>query len=461
MANEFGPWTLSAAEQARLEEYERLRTLIAKKGDGLDELLKRDKKDLGNVFIPKMYVNMPGLVCRAAADLILPETPKVTPLGTNAGSQDLQARIDVIAARSGIYSLCWRAMYWTAGLGDGFFVIADVAQTADGKGAQPVISFRRALNAIARNVRPEDPLFARAFLFKSAIGGSDLYSEFSAGKIKHRAFQDKKEVALPQGFTAEIETKETVPLAIHLAALRGDDSDEAFGESDFDGTEDFVFEISNRLRQVGRILDRHADPSLNVPGGILDESGTLDVRNKKVFERGVTGEGAEYMTWQSQLSEAYTEIDRLLKIIALLTETPLALWGLDQSGEAASGRALKFKLLAGLAKARRSGAMLKEALAEAFRLALRREDILNGRAPAEYILDVALSETFIADQIESAQFVQTLRAAKAMSIPSAVVAGQGMSGAALDKEVQEIEAEQQAEAPIGLDAARFGAGTGA
>jgi len=452
-SNSFGPWTLNAAESKRLDAYESLRKLVASNVGELDKLYGRDKQEQPTTHVPQMYVNAPGLVCRAAADLVLPEPPTIR---AKDGNQQVQARLDALALRSRLYSTCWRALYWVSALGDGYLTIADVPQ-GQAKAALPVITFRRAINALGRNVRTEDAAASRAFLFKGSAGGLDLYTEHVAGAIKHYAYKGAEKAALPEGYQAEIQTKENAPLCVHLAALRGDDSDEAFGESDFDGTEDFVFEISNRLRQVSRILDRHADPGMNVPDGALDENNKFDVRRRKVFERGVGGEGAEYITWQSQLQEAYAEMDRLLKIIGLLTETPLALWGLDENGEAESGRALKFKLLAGLGKARRSGHMLRERLAEAVVMCLRREDVIGNRTPQDYAVSVELSDKFIADEIETAQQVQTLRTSQGMSIRRAVQVGQGLTGDALEEEVAAIEQETQ-QASVGLESQRFGAG---
>jgi hypothetical protein len=187
---------------------------------------------------------------------------------------------------------------------------------------------------------------------------------------------------------------------------------------------------------------------MNVPGGTLDENSALDISRKKVFERDAAGMGAEYLVWQSQIEGAFMEIDRMVDLALMMTETPGVLFGRGGEGQAESGRALKFKLLSGLGKARRSGAMLKEALEEVARLALRREDILVGKTPGEYEIECVLPDTFIADEIETAQYVQALRAAGSMSVRRAVEVGQGLSGDELEAEVATIGEEAPA-APAG------------
>jgi len=447
MAANFGPWNLTAAENARLANYAALDDMVAGRVDTRDELYQRDLRESGSQFVklPQRYVNVASLVARAGADLLLPRPPLIKHPDTQ-----IQARVQAIARRSKLQWLAWRAAFWTSAHGDSFLSVSDVQQVkGDDASRVPVISLRRAVNSVARNVRPEDPPFARAFIFRSKLRDLDLYLEAIAGVSKWYAYRGAELVQLPAGYPPAIETKENVPLVIHIAAPRGDPSDEGFGEADSAGTDDHAFEIANRLRQVTKILDRHAEPAMNVPDGSIDETGKIDPRKAKVHERGVDGLGAEYIVWQSQLGEAYTEIDKVMDLLALLTETPTALWGRDKNGNVESGRALKFRLLAGLGKSRRMGGALKEGLAEAFRLALRREDILGGRQPGEYELSVDLSETFIADEQETTDKIAKLRQAGVMSVRAGVEEGQELSGADLDAEVQAIE-DEGGQAPVGF-----------
>jgi hypothetical protein len=440
---EFGPWQLSAAEESRLRNYERLKDLVCRNAAQYDPLYQRDKQEAVK-SIPQLWVDFPALVCRVAADLILPKEPIFS-----APDEAVTARLSALMQRSNIRKLAWRAVFWTAAQGDAFLVVADVAMSKGGR-PMPVLSLRRASGSVARNVRGEDSPLDRKFLFKSELDGVELYTEYLAGETRWHAYKGGQKVALPAGYTTPVETKDDIPLCVHLAALRGNDGDENFGESDFAGTEDMCFEVSNRLRQVGKILDRHSEPAMNVPDGSVDENAALNVRKKKVFERGVDGTGMEYVTWQSQLAEAYTEIDKLADLILLLTETPPALWGRDKNGQAESGRALKFRLLSGLGKARRTGGMLSEGLVAAARIALRREDILSGKAPGDYTdIECELSNTFIADELETADETAKLRSAGVMSVRQGV-ARTGLTGVKLDAELQAIADEAPPAAPLGV-----------
>lgn len=448
-SNLYGPWTLTIEEQNRLKEYERLQQLTSKKAKDADTIYLRDLVEAGIQKPAHLWVNLPSLVCRIAADLILSQPPCIE----DDSDPTIQERIDNIVKRSNLYTAVWRSIYWTAAQGDSYFVIAD---KAIGGKLLPCVALRRATGAIARNIRAEDSPANQAFLFRSCIAAGELYSEYLAGKINYTLFKDGKAITLPDTWKPSIETKEEVPLAIHVGSMRGDESDSGFGESDIKDIDELCFEISNRLRQCAKILDRHAEPPMNVPTGTLDENKAIDVRRVKAVEYDANGMGLSYATWQSQLSEAYTEIDNLIKIISIISETPLPLLGLDKGGQAESGRALKFRLLTGLGKARRNGNGLRSAILSTVRLALRREDILAGSPPGDYPnIDCDLAETFIADELETAEYVKNCRAANVMSIQQGVRITQDLTGEDADEEVERIKEEMSAQtAPVGLEAGR-------
>jgi hypothetical protein len=72
------------------------------------------------------------------------------------------------------------------------------------------------------------------------------------------------------------------------------------------------------------------------------------------------------MTWEGQLAAAYQQVDRLLDLMFITSETAPSAFGLDKFGIAESGRALRLRLLRTLAKINRKrlyyDAALKAAL---------------------------------------------------------------------------------------------------
>ena len=84
-------------------------------------------------------------------------------------------------------------------------------------------------------------------------------------------------------------------------------------------------EVSRRMRQAAKILQRHAELAMNVPGGIIDENAQFDPETKKVFSRDETGHGAEYVAYPSELQASYAEIDRLVYNLYGLTKQEIAI----------------------------------------------------------------------------------------------------------------------------------------
>jgi len=130
-----------------------------------------------------------------------------------------------------------------------------------------------------------------------------------------------------------------------------------YGISDYVDLKALMYAISKRMTRLDMILDKHGDPILAVPEGVLDENGKIKRESFGLIEV-ATGEGQtakpEYIVWDSKLESAFLEIERLVEFLFLTSETTKSAFGLDKDGGVAeSGRALKFKLLRTIAKKHR------------------------------------------------------------------------------------------------------------
>ena len=129
-----------------------------------------------------------------------------------------------------------------------------------------------------------------------------------------------------------------------------------FGFSDYADLISLFNAINKRLTRVDTILDKHGDPILAVPDGVLDEEGKVSRQSFGVIEV-PTGEAAgqkpEYIVWDAKLESAFKEIEALTEMMMMTSETSKAAFGMDKDGQAESGRALKFKLLRTIAKKHR------------------------------------------------------------------------------------------------------------
>jgi len=131
-----------------------------------------------------------------------------------------------------------------------------------------------------------------------------------------------------------------------------------FGLDDYHDLLPLMYAINNRLTKVDNVLDKHGDPILAVPEGVLDENGQV---NKQAFglieiASGETASKPEYIVWDAKLDATFSMIDKLLDFLFMTSETSASAFGMDKAGQAESGRALKFKMLRTLAKKHRKQA---------------------------------------------------------------------------------------------------------
>lgn len=146
-------------------------------------------------------------------------------------------------------------------------------------------------------------------------------------------------------------TKIDEPLLFHVPNWKA--GNRYFGISDYHDLDSLFYAINNRLTKTDNILDKHGDPILAVPSGILDEKGQVKKKALGVVEM---GEGEtnkpEYIVWDASLDNAFKQLESLIKMLFMTSEISPDVFGQGE-GQSDSGRALKYKLLRTLAKAAR------------------------------------------------------------------------------------------------------------
>ena len=129
--------------------------------------------------------------------------------------------------------------------------------------------------------------------------------------------------------------------------------DRHFGISDFYELDTIFYAINNRVSKVDNVLDKHGDPILMVPPGVMDEKGQVKKKALGVIEI-AEGENnkPEYIVWDASLDNAFKQIEKLVEFMYLIGEISPDILGVGQ-GVSDSGRALKFKLMRTIAKTAR------------------------------------------------------------------------------------------------------------
>lgn len=155
------------------------------------------------------------------------------------------------------------------------------------------------------------------------------------------------------GFVPQEETKIETSLIFHVPNVRDGNF---FGTSDYRDLEQLFFALNNRITKIDNILDKHSDPILAVPPGVIDEKGQVKKSALNMFVVDNENPGfnkPEYIVWNANLEWAFKEVDKIIDMLYMFSGIAPASTGYqsDQSaGQVASGRALKFQLLSTIRK---------------------------------------------------------------------------------------------------------------
>ncbi len=174
------------------------------------------------------------------------------------------------------------------------------------------------------------------------------------------------------------------PLVFHAPYKTVDD--DWRGISGIEKLESVLAAINDRLVQIDYILWKHSDPVAYGPDDIGEEDGTNAVRwGGKYIPVGKDDVTPGYMTWNSQLEGAFKELDMLLSLVFIQSETPQWLFGTvmagsDKGGTGTShtdGTAIKSRFMPILSKVRRIRTHMDKALRDALWTAMELENYAN------------------------------------------------------------------------------------
>lgn len=337
--------------------------------------MKIESEAFGREYAKLRYVvaNFPGLISRIIADLLFIEPPKIK---VEDGDQDW---VDELLSENKIRTLNYESALANSYFGDNLYKIRIGKRKPTDKKTTIIIEeqtplvYNPKINQFNVKGEPEEQELSWAIKVDDK---EYLRKEIhEPGKIYSKAFnlQDGKigtEVSLDtigvQGVKSEEVTQIDRSLLIHVPNWRAGNKNRVFGISDYNDLETLFFGINNRMTKIANVLDTHSDPILALPDGIVDEKGKVRKSKLGLFVR---PEGADdktdpkYITWDANLEWAFKEIEKMVEMTFMMSETSPDILGMGQ-GQAESGRALKLKLLRTLAKAQRKQLYYREALIE-------------------------------------------------------------------------------------------------
>lgn len=417
--------------------------------------------------------NLAGLICKKSADFLFGEAPTFS-AGKESDSEE-QRRLDEWVRTNNLPMKLQQSATGNAFRGDSFFKVR-WGQLWNGKVSEKFDPYRVIIELQnPKYVFPEtaegDATLIEAYhiAYPTAIKGSgedwilNVESHYP-NKIVYRKFR----MILTQGYLdeplewkiigeieserREFETGVPFPLVVHIPNYATDDSWE--GIDDISEHKPLFDELNRRLSAIATILDKHADPAIAVPAGVLgeDEYGnpTFVVGRDKVFE--VMGKDdviPQYITWNGQLQAAFEEIDRIVEMILINAEIPALALGKGESGTSGnSGLAIKFRLNSLLAKINRKRQFYDKGLKELFLICqLLEKSKLGSRANYDlFDVKIHFKDGLPKDEMEMANIMNIRTGGKpTISQKTALMLLDGLTEEQAEAEISRIEEEAKKE----------------
>ncbi len=214
------------------------------------------------------------------------------------------------------------------------------------------------------------------------------------------------------------------------------------GRSDYDGLIELQDSLHAANTQIGRVLAKHADPKLAAPDAMVDpQTGNLPAAAEVFFYRN-KDELPQYITWNAELASAMEDRKFALSALATVAEMPLSVLGVKDDSAVETAAKMRLAAAPALAKAARKAVVWRQAIVMAMTMAMESQ---AGIAPA-IPLGVEMRDGMPDDEVERANVIATLRAARSMSRKRSLQQ-QWLDPATVRDEEAELDAEAASQTP--------------
>lgn len=442
----------------RLEHYALYRLLFMGKHDEVYARVQSWVSKEADKAIVYIIANFAGLISKICADLLFGETIRVV---TGEEDSPEQQAIDSIVSDNNLHTVNHEMALSNSWRGDAVYKARFGKYRSWAEGEQAIIEsvpgqyFFPHLNGdniqemtgctLAWAKKQGDRQYLRKEIHLPGKIRNELWL-LDGSRIKYQvSLNTLNEYA---GLPEEQETGYPGLLVEHVPNWRLDDM--FWGISDYVDLESMFDELNNRVSKISRILDKHSDPKLILPPGLMK----YDERLKKWYidkedlqvvevEPSESGELPKYLVWDAQLEAAFKQIDKLLELLMMMSEVSPAAFGIDKNGVAESGRALRLRLLRTLAKVNRKKLYFDQGLKNIL-YAAQVLDVTHGRGSYEPIVPrIEWADGLPADPVEQSEVEANRLAAGNTSLESSVRRLDGLDGKDLQEEVERIRSGRQ------------------
>lgn len=306
--------------------------------------------------------NFAGLISKVCADMLFSEQIKL-----KANNKKTQEWLNALSFQNRLHTQNYESALANSRHGDAIYKIrtgkinpGDSEMTVIIEDITPSIYFPSLSQS---NIRAEPE--KKELAWKVDISGKTYLRKeiHTPGKIYNELYLMEGETIKAQvsidllnepGLTEEQDTKISKSLIIHVPNWR--DGSRYFGYDDYADLTGLFYALNNRMTKSENILDKHSDPILALPEGVLDEEGKVKKEAFHMFEIPSEGVGTpvkpEYIVWNASLEAAFKQVDKIIELLYMFSETSPDAFGMGD-GKVDSGRALKLRLMRTIAKVAR------------------------------------------------------------------------------------------------------------
>ena len=414
-------------------------------------------------------VNLPSIICKKSADFLFGEEFRV--YSGNGDNTPEQKAFDRFYEQNNLNILTYESALSNAYTGDAFIKVR-YGQEFGGmlpkeldkprvfiENVDPMTVFPETFKQDKSKVKAyhiavvqEDEEDEESYLYvESHYPSKILYTKYDITPILYNKFGDVIQYKINgevKGYRHYVNTGVPMHLIVHIpnTSVLGDSS----GIDDLTEHNSVLDEINNRLSQIASILDKHSDPAMAVPTGLLEEdedgNAAFRVAQDKVFEvMGKEDVIPQYITWDGQLQNAFTELDKLVDLLLTTAEIPSVALGRGESGTSgSSGLAIKWRMNSLLTKINRKRQYYHKGLKQVFMIAQMLEDVLE---IADYSITIPVlkfNDGLPKDEMEQTNIASIRTGGQVtMSQKTAIMMLNGMTEAQADEEIARIKAEQE------------------
>ncbi len=435
-------------EVERLENYRDYKKLFEGKHDEVYQnqfnRIKRINSGYTDIVSYDIILNYHQLITKKTADLLVGEPPRVAVQDKNK-----QKIVDEIMSKNDVLNLMYIIAMDVSRYGVGLFYLYKDLNKGVIDITQPAIWFPVVSPRNIRKIQYHVLCIPTRVLNEKE---TELYVEIhEKGKYTIKYFLVKNGKIVREFYDEEkvVETGLNDFAVIPVVNLTT--SDNVFGISDYETIDTLVSELEVRFSQISKILDKHAEPSMQGPSSALTydkRTGTYNLKTGNYFIVEGSDGKVSYLTWDAQLNANFEYIKELQNALYTLSEMGGTLLGDKENVNGnISGIAYKLKMETALQKVSR----IRNSMDTAIRKAISACAKLDGYDIDENELIIEWQDGLTNDDKEEAEIMQIKNGNKpTLSHVTSIMLANDMTREEAEEEYQRILQEEMEANPLNV-----------